>query len=81
MDRLRLATIGVGWAGTRQVQAVCYLDRTVAVACLVDIDPEHLRTSTQELGISRTYTNYEDTFVDSAIDAVSICTLTHSIAK
>jgi predicted dehydrogenase len=74
VDTLRLAIVGVGWAGTRQARAVCELGRKVAVACLVDSDPDHLSASAQELGVSKTYADYEDALADPAVDAVSICT-------
>jgi predicted dehydrogenase len=70
---LRLAIIGVGWAGERQAQAVRELGRKVEVTCLVDNDPDFLRTKAAELGVAQTYTDYRDALADDQIDAVSIC--------
>ena len=70
---VRLAILGVGWAGTRHVEAIRELDRKVAVNCLVDNDPDHVRAKAQELGIPKAYTDLEDALLDSDVDAVSIC--------
>ena len=43
---LRMAFAGLGWAGTRQVEAVAELGRKVEAVCLVDTDAEHLRAKT-----------------------------------
>lgn len=77
---LRLAIVGVGWAGTRQAQAVQELaaaERSgegVEVAALVDNDAEFLAGKSAELGVGKVYTRYTDALADPAIDAVSICT-------
>ena len=70
---LRMAVIGVGWAGTRHVEAVRELGRKIEVVALVDNDPDHLKQSADELNIGKTYTRYEDALNDPNIDAVSIC--------
>jgi len=70
---LRLAVVGVGWAGSRHVEAVGELGRKVAVDCLVDSDVEFLKGKSAELGVKKTYAVYEDALRDDAIDAVSIC--------
>jgi len=71
---LRIAILGVGWAGTRHVQAVRELGHKVAVECLVDNDPDYLETRARELNVGKTYTDYRDALVDPDVDAVSICT-------
>jgi predicted dehydrogenase len=71
---LRVAIVGVGWAGTRQVQAVRELGRKVTVACLVDNDADHLAARALELNVSKTYVDYGDALADPEVDAVSICT-------
>ena len=71
---LRLAIVGVGWAGSRQAQAVAELDRKVELVCLVDSDPEHLAAKAAEYGVKKTYTQLGDALADRDIDAVSICT-------
>jgi predicted dehydrogenase len=70
---LRLAIIGIGWAGERQVQAIRELGRKVAIECIVDNDPEFLRQKAGELGIEKTYTDYRDALNDPDVEAVSIC--------
>ena len=35
---LHIAILGVGWAGTRHVQAIRELDRKITVDCIVDDD-------------------------------------------
>ncbi len=74
---LRLAIIGVGWAGERQVQAIRELDRKVEVVGLMDSDADFLAEKAAELGITRTFSDYQDTLADDDIDAVSICTPHH----
>ncbi len=71
---LRMAIVGVGWAGTRQATAARELDGVVEVVMLGDSDPGHLRRIGDELGIARTTTELEDILGDPEIDAVSICT-------
>ena len=70
---LRIAILGVGWAGTRHVQAIRELARKVTVDCLVDNDPDHLRAAAKELDVAKTYTDYRDALADPDVDAVSIC--------
>jgi predicted dehydrogenase len=71
---LRLAIIGAGWAGERQVQAIQELGRKVTIACLVDNDRDFLQKKAQELQIAKIYTDYHEALNDPDIDAVSICT-------
>jgi len=71
---LRLAVVGVGWAGTRHVQAVQELGRKVIVTCLMDIDPDVLQAKAAEFDIHKTYTDYNRVLADPDVDAVSICT-------
>ena len=73
-EMLRLAIVGVGWAGERQAQAIRELGRKVTAACLVDNDADFLAAKAAELGIEKTYTDYHEALADEAIDAVSICT-------
>jgi predicted dehydrogenase len=70
---LRIAIVGVGWAGTRHVEAIRELGRKVTVACLVDNDPAFLAAKAAELGIAKTYRDVHDALADPAVDAVSIC--------
>lgn len=71
---IRLAIIGVGWAGERQIQAIQELNRKISVECLVDTDSDYLAQKAMEYNISKTYTDYQSVLRDPTIDAVSICT-------
>jgi len=75
---LQIAILGVGWAGTRQVEAIRELDRKVAVAALVDNDDEFLAKKSMELDVDKTYIDYRQALADPDIDAVSIC-LPHNL--
>ncbi len=71
---IRLAVIGVGWAGERQIHASRELARLISVVALMDNDTDFLKAKAAELDIPRTYTHYEDVLNSPDIDAVSICT-------
>jgi predicted dehydrogenase len=71
---LRLAIVGAGWAGRRQVEAAAELAGGVEIVCLVDTDAEHLRATAAELGIERAEEQYDRVLTDPEVDAVSICT-------
>ena len=42
-DMIRMAVVGIGWAGSHHVEGARELGRKVAVTCLVDRDPDHLQ--------------------------------------
>ena len=71
---LRMAIIGIGWAGVRHIEAIRELGRKLTVAALVDNDAAFLDEKARELGVEKTYTDYRDALADPAVDAVSICT-------
>lgn len=71
---IRLAIIGVGWAGKRHAEAIRELNAKLTVAALVDNDAEHLAAAATELEIERTEVDYNKVLADPTIDAVSICT-------
>lgn len=71
---LRLAVVGAGWAGQRQVQAARELGGDLTIAALADSDGAHLRSVAAELEVDRTSTDLAGILGDTAIDAVSICT-------
>ena len=71
---LRLAVAGLGWAGTRHVEAVRELGRKVEVVALMDTDAAHLATRAAELSVATTTSDFASLLADSEIDAVSICT-------
>ena len=73
-EPLRLAVVGVGWAGSKQTQSVRALDGSrLQVVCLVDPDAEHLAARSRDLGVGRTSTDLRQVLADTQIDAVSIC--------
>lgn len=72
---VRIAVVGVGWAGHRHVEAATALEERYVLDALVDSDDEHLREAASDLGTSaRLLTDMEELLADSSIDAVSICT-------
>ena len=48
---LRMAVVGVGWVGGRHVLGAWELGGKVAVTCLVDRNPDHLKARAAEFGI------------------------------
>lgn len=71
---LHIAVVGLGWAGTRHVEAIRELNDKLTVTTLVDNDTEQLQTKAAGLNVSQTETDYATVLTDPAIDAVSICT-------
>lgn len=71
---MRLAIIGMGWAGQRQAQALGELDGEIELACCVEADPAQLARVTSALGIAEGHTDLAAVLTDGTIDAVSICT-------
>ncbi len=75
---LKIAILGMGWAGTRHVEAIRELGRKISVDCIVDNDAEFLKAKAAELGIGKTYTDYHDALADPDVDAISVC-LPHAL--
>jgi UDP-N-acetyl-2-amino-2-deoxyglucuronate dehydrogenase len=73
MDDLRIAILGVGWAGAKHVEAIRELGRGLVVDCLVDGDPDFLAQQCGELRIEKAYVRSEEALDDGDVDAVSIC--------
>ena len=72
---VRIAVVGVGWAGSRHAQAAEQLAGRVSITALVDNDEEHLRSVASDLRTdARLITDLDDVLDDPEIDAVSICT-------
>ncbi len=71
---VRLAMVGLGWAGTRQTEAAQELGGDIEVIALVDNDASFLAERAAGLGIERTYDTLEAALADSDVEAVSICT-------
>jgi len=70
---IRVAFIGMGWAGTRQVQGAQELGGKIEAHSLVDNDEQHLKQTASDLGVARVETDYAATLADPDVDAVSIC--------
>ena len=75
---IRTVILGVGWAGTRHVEAIRELDGELCVHGLADSDADFLEAKAAELGVSRTYACVGDVLADPEVDAVSIC-LPHAL--
>ena len=71
---LRLAIVGVGWAGEHHVAGVRELGSKLEVTCLVDADAAFLESKSAELGITNTCVELGEALRDQAVDAVSLCT-------
>jgi UDP-N-acetyl-2-amino-2-deoxyglucuronate dehydrogenase len=69
-----MAVIGMGWAGTRQVEAAAELGRDVEIVAIVDSDPDHLADRSAVLGVAKTYPTLATALEDPQVEAVSICT-------
>jgi UDP-N-acetyl-2-amino-2-deoxyglucuronate dehydrogenase len=84
---LRIAIVGAGWAGSRQVEAIRELNEDpeqrapglpkAHVECLVDSDAAYLREKAAALGVGKTYVDFHHALDDPDVDAVSICTPHH----
>jgi predicted dehydrogenase len=82
---INLAVVGVGWAGSRHVEAIQEITgRTeagqkppLAVRTLVDTDSEHLAARARDFGVQHTVTALRGALEDPEIDAVSIATPHH----
>ena len=68
-DKLKVAIIGCGWAGSRHAHA--FADCGACVAWAVDVDRARAEQLSR-LGAQST-TDYRDALADPAVDAVSIC--------
>ncbi len=66
--------VGMGWAGTRQVEAAVELGRDVEIVAIVDSDPEYLADRSAVLGIPQTYPTLANALEDPRVEAISICT-------
>ncbi len=70
---VRCAVVGVGWAGTRLLEAVHELDGDIEVACLVDPDEAHLANVGRRFGVERVYPRMHDALSDD-VEAIIVCT-------
>lgn len=70
---MRVAIAGVGWAGTRHVEAIRELGRKLTVDCLVDNDATFLAEKSIELDVRKTHPTVESAIADPDVDAISIC--------
>ena len=70
---IRVAVLGIGWAGTKHVEAIRELNRKLKVDCVVDDDQSFLDEQCAALRIEKRYTDWRKPLIDPEIDAVSIC--------
>ncbi len=76
-NRLKIAIVGVGWAGSRHAEAIAELrkvDDRVEVGCFVDSDSEHLKETAAKYGVSKIYSSLDKALADPAINAIDIAT-------
>ena len=74
---IKLAIVGVGWAGSRHADAIAELresDDRIELVCFVDNDREHLEETASKYGVLKTYAALDDALADPLIDAVDIAT-------
>ena len=71
---LRLAMVGAGWTGQRQIEAAREVPEAIEVVSLVDNDRAFLEKTAEELGVEHTATDLTEVLAGPEIDAVSICT-------
>ncbi len=74
---LRIAIVGVGWAGSRHAEAIEELravDSRVIVSSFVDSDEEHLNATDDKFGIAARHTSFEEALKDSSVDVFDIAT-------
>ena len=79
---IRIAIVGVGWAGSRHAEAISELahaavggnEPRLSLQMLVDNDPAHLSDKATEFAVESTSTDLSDALNSSDIDAVSIAT-------
>ena len=72
---IKLAVVGVGWAGSRHADAITELrasDDRIEIACFVDNDPEHLEETASKYGVLQTYPSLGDALVGRLIAAVDL---------
>ena len=73
-ESLRLAIVGVGWAGSRHAEGIVELGRKVEIACFVDSDAAYLRETADRFGVALRYASLDDALADPAVGAVDIAT-------
>lgn len=77
---INIAVVGIGWAGSRLVEAAAELanrgdgEPDVQVTMLIDSDAAHLKTKADEFGVDRTSTELTAALSDPEVHAVSIAT-------
>jgi predicted dehydrogenase len=70
---IRLAVVGIGWAGQHHVEGARELGRKIDVVALMDTDAGWLAEQAATLGIERTYEDYTALLADDGVDAVTLC--------
>ena len=77
VESLRLAIVGVGWAGSRHAEAIVELGQRVQkveIACFVDTDADHLNYAADCFGVAARHATLDDALADPTVDAVDIAT-------
>ena len=74
---IKLAIVGVGWAGSRHAEAIAELSEkrnAFEVTCFVASDPDHLQETAERFGVAQTFTSLDAALSGGDFDAVSIAT-------
>jgi predicted dehydrogenase len=74
MSPYQTAIIGTGGIAQQHLEAIRQFPNQLALAAVVDSDPERLATFAQTHNIAHTYTRTEDLFNAHQLDLVQICT-------
>ncbi|GEN56159.1 oxidoreductase [Halolactibacillus alkaliphilus] len=77
---LNVGVVGVGSISQFHIDA--YLNNPeVNLVAFCDINESRLKEKARKLGVSKTFTNYQDLLNDATIDAISICTWNNTHAE
>lgn len=70
MDTVRIAIVGLGRLGKRHAENLCYRVPGATLAGACSVVPAELEWAQTELGVTKTWQNYQDVLADPEIDAV-----------
>ena len=73
-DRLKIAIAGVGWAGSRHIEAIRELGDVYEIAGLIDNDSDHLSETADSFGISNQFASIKQAVESTDIDVIDIAT-------
>ncbi|MCQ4334655.1 Gfo/Idh/MocA family oxidoreductase [Natronomonas sp. F2-12] len=71
-DTIRLAVVGLGRVAHSHIDAIRHWDERCELAAVVDVDETRARSASERYDVSY-YTDTEEAYADSEIDAVVIC--------